>query len=100
MQQGACYMITCITCKLEGRDSRYFGETARTPYDRGLDHWNALENGNGESPLVEHHMEEHPDLPHNFVMEVKSFHERPLDRQVEEAELIGSFEGSLLNRRG
>ena len=42
MQQGACYMITCITCKLERRDSRYFGETARTPYDRGLDHWNAF----------------------------------------------------------
>merc|ERR1711954_446786 len=63
------------------------------------DHWNALENVNRESPLVEHHMEVHPDLPHNFVMEVKSFHEQPLDRQVEEAELIGSFEGNLLNRK-
>ena len=50
--------------------------------------------------MVEHQLEHHPGVPSNFAMEVLSAHERPLERQVEEADLIGNFSGTLMNRRG
>ena len=101
MKPGVCYIITCNTCKELGKEVKYHGESSKCGYDRGLEHLMALSNTNEDSPLVEHQLEQHPNVPHNFTMEIESFHSTPLSRQTQEASLIEEFSGDqILNRRG
>ena len=53
------YYITCETYREEGRKAQYWGESARTDYQRDQDHQAALRNEEQESPLVKHHLEWH-----------------------------------------
>ena len=67
----------------------------------GLEHLRAIEKLDVESPLVEHHCEDHQGETPEFQMKVLSFHNRPLSRQVEEAHLIDGFKGhKTMNRKG
>ena len=101
MTQGIVYEIDCKICQRAGLEVKYYGESARTSFDRGVEHLNALDKHNKESPLVEHQEEDHPNVPPEFEMKVKSIHPRPLKRQTEEAFLIDSFRGhKILNRKG
>ena len=101
MTQCIVYEIDCKICQRAGLEVKYYGETARTSFDRGIEHLNALDKQNKESPLVEHQEEDHPNVPPEFEMRVKSIHPRPLQRQTEEAFLIDSFKGhKILNRKG
>ena len=55
MTQGVTYRIDCLSCKEEqGRTVTYFGESARTCYDRGGEHWRAWKKGQKESVLTIH----------------------------------------------
>ena len=72
MRQGAIYLMECRKCQEVGRNSYYVGETARTPYDRGLEHLTAVRKKNPDSPLVEHDGEHHqngqePDFTMSFL---------------------------------
>ena len=64
-RQGALYKIECITCKEEveagdrRQETHYYGESARTLFDRGLEHLKALGRRDKESPLWDHHQEVH-----------------------------------------
>ena len=56
---------------------------------------------NRESPLWEHHEDEHGAMDPNFSMKVVETFRKPLQRQTYEGLLIGfSKEGTLMNRRG
>ena len=93
--------MSCNLCGDLGRKTEYFGESARTSYDRGEEHWNALESGDTTNPLAEHMELEHPEETHNFSLKVVSVRKSPLVRQCKEGLLIGSFKGDLvLNRKG
>ena len=94
--------MTCLHCLETGRQSVYIGESARTAYDRGLEHLSAMKKMDEASPLVEHHLSEHPEAEEPcFSMEVISFPTSNLQRQAEEAEQIVRHEkANLLNRRG
>ena len=71
MRQGALYTLKCLACKERGEESLYIGETARTPYDRGLEHGGALRRLKEDSPLVEHWVDHHKrEGAPNFRMEV------------------------------
>ena len=101
MVQGVVYRILCNLCGEEGVKTEYVGETARTSYDRGEEHWNALETGDSSNPMVEHMEEYHPEHQHNFSMKVLSVQKSPLIRQSEEGLLINSFKGDvIMNRKG
>ena len=101
MQQGCNYIITCMICKEQGNQVQYFGESARTPYDRGLEHLAALKAENIESPLWEHHTEDHNTEEPQFEMKVSGYKLKPLERQAEEAAKLDEFTGlKFLNRRG
>ena len=100
-KQGIVYEITCQVCKSKEVTSSYFGESARTSFDRGLEHLMALRRMNKESPLVEHHLEEHPQQEPEFSMKVLKFIPKPLERQCQEAVLIDEYQGmKIMNRRG
>ena len=51
MKQGIVYKISCITCLDADRKTDYIGETARTSYDRGTEHLDALRGGQEAIPL-------------------------------------------------
>ena len=90
-----------MRCKEENKETLYFGESARTCFDRGLEHQSAIDKLDKESPLVEHHVEDHPDQAPWFSMKLKSMHHQPLHRQCEEAHLIENFKGTkIMNRKG
>ena len=73
-RQGVVYLMTCMKCKEEGRGAYYVGESARTPYDRGLEHLKAIRKGDMESPLVEHEEEYHGGLDAEITMKILWFH--------------------------
>ena len=73
MRKGALYQIRCLGCQREGKEMLYIGETARTPYDRGLEHMRAIENSNPESPMVEHCHDHHQGILQEFTMKVMGF---------------------------
>ena len=54
MRQGVVYHLICQGCKTQGVNSLYVGESARTMWDRGLEHSKAHRQRNPESVLVEH----------------------------------------------
>ena len=59
MRKGVVYSIMCKLCEAKGMKSVYFGESARTPFDRGQEQMSALDNQSEKSPLWNHHREVH-----------------------------------------
>ena len=45
LEKNVLYEIVCEGCRGEGKTTKYFGETARTGYDRGAEHWKSLRTG-------------------------------------------------------
>ena len=42
-REGVIYLMTCLKCKETGQKVHYVGESARCGYDRGAEHWRALQ---------------------------------------------------------
>ena len=100
-KQNVTYRIDCQLCKLEGKVATYFGETARTMYDRGSEHLSGLVSGNPDNVLVQHMEEEHQGTEPEFTMKLVKSHRSPLYRQVHEGVLIDQFQGDMsMNRKG
>ena len=101
-REGVIYVMTCRKCEEAGDKVQYVGESARTAFDRGSEHLEALRKGNQESPLVEHNKEAHKGEPSMFKMEVVAYPRSNLQRQALEASMIQSKSAGtkLLNRRG
>ena len=57
--EGFGYLIECWPCRLEGKMFTYVGESSRSPYQRGREHWQELEMRKPTHPLVIHSEEEH-----------------------------------------
>ena len=57
--RGGTYRIDCINFMPEVKQSTYYGESARTLYDRGAEHLASLKRGDPESVFVEHQRELH-----------------------------------------
>ena len=104
MQQGILYRVKCKLCLQEGKNSFYIGESARTPYDRGLEHLNLINREDRESPCVEHRDEYHQGQEVEFQMAVLSYPKTTLQRQATEAfqmDLHREVKNCLvINRRG
>ena len=37
-KRNILYKTTCLACKEKGKDTNYYGESARTAYERGKEH--------------------------------------------------------------
>ena len=100
-RQGGLYRITCLICKAEGKETCYYGESARTLFDRGQEHLKALKSKNLESPLWEHQTLEHGSQIPEFKMEALSFISSALVRQTTEArKILENGHQNLMNRKG
>ena len=83
--EGANYSIECLTCRQEGKRRIYFGETSRSPYQRGSEHQKEVREGVSTHPLVIHSMEEHEGVTQPILMRTLSAHLTPMDRQIQES---------------
>ena len=88
MKENVCYNITCEECKARGKTTTYVGETSRTAYIRGKEHFRGLKNRSEENALWKHCLTVHHGQETNFSMKVVSSHFTPLCRQIEEGVLI------------
>ena len=99
--QGVVYKVTCLLCMEAEVKTDYIGESARTAYDRGGEHWAAIGRGDQSNPMVEHLNDHHPGEESRYQMRVLSLHKSPLARQSEEGRLIDAYKGDVqLNRKG
>ena len=91
-----------MTCKEERKKTvSYFGESARTSYDRGSEHWKAWKNREKDSVLTLHREEALPECLCSYQMNIVNSHRLPIFRQADEAIMISRFEGeNLMNRKG
>ena len=53
-RKNVLYEIVCEGCRGEGKTTKYFGETARTGYDRGAEHWKSRRTGEKGHFLTKH----------------------------------------------
>ena len=53
-REGVVYRITCMRCEREGTTAVYWGETARTGYERGTEHLAGLESHYEKNALWKH----------------------------------------------
>ena len=99
--KGVVYNMECLICKEEHQPALYIGETARTPYERCLEHLDLIRLQSEESPFIEHQNEKHPGEEVKVSMKVVSKEPRPLDRLTLEGTMISEHRsGLLLNRKG
>ena len=73
--------MECRRCKEEDKTTVYYGESARTPFDRGLNHLESMERLDPDHPVVNHYMEDHPGLEPACDMRVIRFEEKNLYRR-------------------
>ena len=81
--------------------SLYVGETARSIYERGREHWEDYKSKSSDSHIYKHHVLHHnSEGEPEFVMKVVGYHSTALSRQVGEAVRIGRRGAdSLLNSK-
>ena len=95
-----CIGLTAQFAKMM-KETVYFGETARTGYERMREHQDLIRNSSLESPIVEHFEEAHPDVEVSVEMKMVAKEARPLDRKTLEGTLIAEYrKGELMNRKG
>ena len=78
-------VLTKGVTRRQGVKRRYFGETSRSPFQRGSEHLREITLGVATHPLVTHFEEEHEGQPLEVLMRILSKHLTPLDRQVRES---------------
>ena len=94
------YQTWCQECQLKGVDSVYIGESARSYFERGLEHQQDYSAKKEESHMHEHAVEMHAhEAPPTFGMKVLQKHRTPLYRQLHEAVLIARSRSVLLNAK-
>ena len=78
------YRITCLQCEKEGVRGEYWGETARTGYERGEEHLAGLESRYEKNSLWKHSHIHHGGTleKEKLKMEIVESHRSPLNRQV------------------
>ena len=101
MRQGCVYSLNCLDCKIEGKKTLYYGESACTPFDRGLNHADMIRRGDESHPMVNHYLEAHPNQEIHCQMKIEKFEQKNMYRQAWEGLKIANFKGgTLLNSRG
>ena len=102
-QRNIVYRTSCLECKRRGLERNYYGESARTAFERGAEHVKDYLDEKDDSHMMKHHVTEHPNLkdPTDFSMKVLKAHKTAFARQVHEAVLIKMNEcNNILNSRG
>ena len=108
------YQNICLVCHPEGGSKKaklnmesvvpgvYIGESARSLYERGREHWRGFKERREDSHIWKHQVLHHGgNTAPKFHLRPVEFHRTALHRQLSEAVKISRFgEENLLNSRG
>ena len=85
-REGIVYRITCLECQKGGVRAEYWGESARTGFERGEEHQAGLESRYEKNSLWKHSWIHHEGKLErdNFKMDIVESHRSPLNRQIHE----------------
>jgi hypothetical protein len=90
--QGMGYVNTCLSCPHEkGQENemaRYYGETGKSNYERGLSHQRDLRNEVEDSALWKHCQLVHNSVKVDFKMETTGTFESCEERQIDEGSRV------------
>ena len=87
------------TRKEEVQKFKYIGETSRSAFERGVEHYKDLEFTRSNSHMLKHAVIHHPDLDPcmiDFRMKILSTHQTAFERQIREAVMINEYAGTRL----
>ena len=102
-RRNIVYATTCLECKKEGKEVNYFGESARTSFERGKEHQSDYESLASDSHMLKHHILEHSGREENlpFSMKILRSHMTAFSRQIHEAVVIQRNERkTIMNSKG
>ena len=113
-KRSVTYQNICLVCHPEGGNKVakfnpeakvpgvYIGESARSLYERGGEHWKGYRERRDDSHIWKHQMLHHGgDTAPNFHLRPLEFHRTALNRQLSEAVRISRFgEERVLNSKG
>ena len=101
-RRNATYRTQCLSCKEKnGKESYYFGETARTPFERGQEHERDYITSKEDGHMHKHWVDDHPgEEKPKFAMKVLRGHTKAFVRQIHEAVLIEMNTKNILNSKG
>ena len=100
-KESVVYTITCQECLTRGTSAEYTGETSRTGYMRGREHWEGLLEEKEDNPLWKHCVEHHDNIKINFKMKIVCGHKSPLSRQIHESVAIENCTAKVvMNSKG
>ena len=102
-KRGILYKTTCNQCKGTDKEASYIGESARSGYERGLNHQNDYDGMEFDSHMLKHQILSHGELQEKltFSMKILKVHTSAFMRQVHEAVAIEMNEkNNILNSKG
>ena len=100
-KRNITYKTECLRCLESGKVRQYFGESARTGFERGQEHENDYKTMKEDSHMYKHWLEEHPEIEKPaFSMKVLRGHSTALVRQIHEAVMIEMNVATVLNSKG
>ena len=88
--RNVTYVTRCLACSGRGDDSKYYGESSRTAYERGCEHAKDYQEESEESHMFKHQVLDYPEEETKslFEMRIARQHKSAFERQVHEAVLI------------
>ena len=106
-KRNIVYTNTCRQCTgADGKEGAgtgawYVGETSRSAFERGGEHWRDWVKKQPDSHILKHQELAHPDQEQpNFEFRIKGSFRSALERQVTEAVLIRRAGAAALNSKG
>ena len=93
---GINYEFECQMCPADTR-SKYFGESSRNLFSRGMEHLDNYRRGSAKSFIKKHQNKEHGGMPESYIAKVTGRSRDCLTRQVTEAVHIRRSEVPVLN---
>ena len=96
------YRIICLKCRGEGTLAEYWGETARTAFERGEEHVEGMQRREEKNSLWKHSEIYHGGELRKEDLELKVIesHRTPLTRQVHEGiEIETNGAGIIMNSK-
>ena len=61
--EGVGYVLECWPCRFKGKTFKYIGESSRSAYQRGKEHWADIEASKKTHPLTLHNDDFHEGEP-------------------------------------
>ena len=100
-RRNIVYTNTCKQCTEVGKTMYYVGESSRSSYERGSEHWKGFVTKKQDNHILKHLEVVHPDQNEpKFEFKVQGTFKSAFTRQITEAVMIRRAGGAILNSKG